>query len=200
MSTPPLPKPRKDATRNRELLLEAARAVFAEEGVDASLSLVVERSGLGRGSLYRHFPNRFSLISAIFDENFVALESLADQLRGKPGRFTEVFRLLTAQLIEARGFVTLLVTGGEEHGKPFRDHQEHLVVFLEDLVSEAANRGEIPEQLTASDFALIITLLAGLVLHHPREQLPEVMADALRLLGLAEAVLDTDGKLILPST
>ncbi len=62
-----LAKPeRKDAVRSRSTLLVAARRVFSEHGAHAPLELVIEAAGVGRGTLYRHFPDRISLIVALF--------------------------------------------------------------------------------------------------------------------------------------
>ena len=54
-----------DAQRNRDRIVEVAREVFREQGYDASLDLVAKRAEVGAGTLYRHFPNRESLIDAI---------------------------------------------------------------------------------------------------------------------------------------
>ena len=54
-------KPRSDAVRNRERVLEAAKAVFSAGGADASLEAVARRAGVGIGTLYRHFPTREAL-------------------------------------------------------------------------------------------------------------------------------------------
>jgi len=59
---------RSDARRNRALVVAAARAVFAEQGIDASVEAIVERAGVGTGTLYRHFPNGEALVDAIFAE------------------------------------------------------------------------------------------------------------------------------------
>jgi AcrR family transcriptional regulator len=56
---------RADAQRNRERLIEVARDVFREQGYDASLDEVAKRAGVGAGTLYRHFPNRETLLDAI---------------------------------------------------------------------------------------------------------------------------------------
>jgi AcrR family transcriptional regulator len=56
---------RADAQRNRDRLVETAREVFREQGYDASLDEVAKRAGVGAGTLYRHFPNRESLVDAI---------------------------------------------------------------------------------------------------------------------------------------
>ena len=54
--------PRDDAATRRRRLLDAADEVFSEQGVNAPLELVIERAGLGRATLYRHFPDRTALM------------------------------------------------------------------------------------------------------------------------------------------
>lgn len=63
---PPARKARADATRNRERILEVARKVFTRDGADASLDDIVRQSGIGSGTLYRHFPTRDALIEAVY--------------------------------------------------------------------------------------------------------------------------------------
>lgn len=70
---------RADAQRNRDLLLAAARVAFTEHGSGASLEDIARRAGVGVGTLYRHFPNRQSLIEAVYVEEVEALcRSAAD--------------------------------------------------------------------------------------------------------------------------
>lgn len=59
-------RPRADAARNRELLVEAARAAFAHDGEDTSLEGVARSAGVGIGTLYRAFPMREDLIAAVY--------------------------------------------------------------------------------------------------------------------------------------
>src|SRR6187431_1358745 len=59
-------KPRADAVRNRERVLEAAKAVFSAGGPEASLEAVAKRAGVGIGTLYRHFPTRQDLFEAVY--------------------------------------------------------------------------------------------------------------------------------------
>ena len=56
---------RADARRNRERVLEGARAVFAEHGRDAQMDDVAKRAGVGVGTVYRHFPTKEALVSAL---------------------------------------------------------------------------------------------------------------------------------------
>ncbi len=63
---PPARKPRADAKRNRERILDIAKEVFARDGAAASLDDIARRSGIGNATLYRHFPTRDALIEAVY--------------------------------------------------------------------------------------------------------------------------------------
>lgn len=62
----PVRKPRADAERNRERILEVAKEVFTRDGAAASLDDIARRSGIGNATLYRHFPTRDELIEAVY--------------------------------------------------------------------------------------------------------------------------------------
>ena len=77
-------KPRADAARNRERLLEAAKIVFSAGDADASLEAVAKRAGVGIGTLYRHFPTREALFEAVYRREVDHLSDLAEQLKKEP--------------------------------------------------------------------------------------------------------------------
>src|ERR1700754_2134287 len=74
-------KPRADAVRNRERVLEAAKIVFNAGGPEASLEAVAKRAGVGIGTLYRHFPTREDLFEAVYRREVEQLSELAEQLK-----------------------------------------------------------------------------------------------------------------------
>ena len=74
-------KPRADAVRNRERVLEAARQVFSAGGAEASLEAVARAAGVGIGTLYRHFPTREALFEAVYRREVQHLADLAEQLK-----------------------------------------------------------------------------------------------------------------------
>src|ERR1700744_5564550 len=92
-------KPSADAVRNRERVLEAAKAVFSAGGPDASLEAanavfsaggrdasleaVAKRAGVGIGTLYRHFPTREDLFAAVYRREVQQLTELAEQLKSE---------------------------------------------------------------------------------------------------------------------
>src|SRR6202521_4324297 len=59
-------KPRSDAQRNRERILEVAKAAFSQSGASASLDEIAKEAGVGPGTLYRHFPTREDLLEAVY--------------------------------------------------------------------------------------------------------------------------------------
>ena len=59
-------KPRSDAQRNRERILEVARQAFSRSGANASLDDIAKKAGVGPGTLYRHFPTREELLAAVY--------------------------------------------------------------------------------------------------------------------------------------
>src|SRR5215467_16348309 len=76
-------KPRADALRTRERVLEAAKMVFSRGGADASLEAVARRAGVGIGTLYRHFSTREALYEAVYRREVEQLCDFAEQLKGE---------------------------------------------------------------------------------------------------------------------
>src|SRR5258708_20628819 len=83
-SAEPVGRPRPDAVRNRERVLEAAKAVFSAGGPAASLEAVARRAGVGIGTLYRHFPTREALFEAVYRREVQQLSELAESLKSEP--------------------------------------------------------------------------------------------------------------------
>ena len=79
-TSPPAGAMRADARRNRQRLIEAALAAFAEHGADdASLDEIARRAGVGIGTLYRHFPTRQALLEAVYRSQVEALCARAEE-------------------------------------------------------------------------------------------------------------------------
>lgn len=70
--------------RSREALLAAAAAAFVEHGVQAPVRNIAERAGLGVGTVYRHFPTRADLVSAVYRHQVQECTALAEQLLRQP--------------------------------------------------------------------------------------------------------------------
>lgn len=73
-------KPRADAQRNRERILEVAKQEFTRSGADASLDDIAKRAGVGPGTLYRHFPTREDLLKAVYRTEMEKLATAEQRL------------------------------------------------------------------------------------------------------------------------
>ncbi|MFG2778954.1 TetR/AcrR family transcriptional regulator [Streptomyces prunicolor] len=103
---------RADARRNYERLLTEARACFAAHGTDASLEDVARRAGVGIGTLYRHFPNRQALMSAVFEDAVGELLARSRELLSAPqpcGALVTWLREMVSHASEYRGLARALM-------------------------------------------------------------------------------------------
>ena len=76
----PARKPRADCARNRQLLIDAAKAGFSGVGLDVSLEEIARRAGVGIGTLYRHFPTREAVVEAVYRHEVEHLAQAVPQL------------------------------------------------------------------------------------------------------------------------
>jgi AcrR family transcriptional regulator len=187
---------RADAARNRARLLAAAKDVFAERGLDATMDEVARRAGVGVGTAYRRFRNRDDLIGALFEErldefmaNLDAALADDDPWRGFSG-FIE--RSMEMQA-EDRGFKELLLQSaqGRERLRLFRAHIRPLVT---ELMRRARDAGELRADAVADD-VLIVSLMTGVVADFAVVVEPQLWR---RALGILLDGLRADGASTLP--
>jgi AcrR family transcriptional regulator len=76
----PARRPRADALRNRERLVDAAKAAFADAGAEVSLEEIARRAGVGIGTLYRHFPSRDAIVAAVYRREVQQMADAAARL------------------------------------------------------------------------------------------------------------------------
>ncbi|KAB2341014.1 TetR/AcrR family transcriptional regulator [Actinomadura rudentiformis] len=152
---------RADARRNRERLVTAARETFAEEGPDASLNEIARRAGVGPGTLYRHFPNRESLLTAVLRDRVVTLCGRADELVESASPDEAFSAWLRAFLRHARTDHGL--TGYLMIEKPpdlgFDCHQAIRDAAAQ-VLERAQREGSVRADLTAGDLLQLITGIA----------------------------------------
>jgi len=135
------PKPlRADAQRNRDALLRAAREIFAQEQTDVPFEDIARRAGVGAGTLYRHFPNRDTLIAAVFEEEVAALRERAYHLleTSPPDEALATFlREMVDHMYSQRGLARTFFAASEAAGGALSD-EGHV---LEEAVAAILNRG-----------------------------------------------------------
>src|ERR1700721_3342156 len=93
----PAPRPlRRDAERNRQRILRAAAEVFTTRGLQATLDDVARHAGVGVGTVYRRFPDKESLVEALFEERLAAMVALAEKALAEPDSWTGLVSFLSS--------------------------------------------------------------------------------------------------------
>jgi AcrR family transcriptional regulator len=147
-------KPRADSLRNRERLLEAARAVFAAGGPDASLEAVARAAGFGIGTLYRHFPSRDALFLAVYRREVDELVALADRL-GQEADTVEALRMwlraCVGMVATKRGMLAVLTPAAGSTEAAFADTRQRLWAAAGDVLRRAVEAGAVRDDVDADD-------------------------------------------------
>ncbi len=176
-------KPRADALRNRERLVETAKDVLGRGGPDASLEAVARQAGVGIGTLYRHFPTREALFHAVFSRDLERLVETAEGLAGSNDPLEALRDWLHANvaLVETKrgmlGALSIVMT--QESKDAYAAQSERILAALDGVLRQAADAGQIREDVTAED--LLQTMYA---LCYSREPGPDWRARVLRLLDI----------------
>ncbi|MFE2746715.1 TetR/AcrR family transcriptional regulator [Streptomyces scopuliridis] len=156
---------RRDAQRNRELLIASARDVFAEQGLGASLDEIARRAGVGNATLYRHFPDRADLIEAVFHESLGETQRAGEEARLSDDAWaglTAYLSLIFAGLAADRGANDLMTTG--VRGVPSLEalHAENReTVGL--LLARAQRQGTMRRDVTTEDLLFSLAALGRAV-------------------------------------
>ena len=167
---------RADAVRNRERILAAALDVLATEPA-ASMSTISARAGLTRATVYRHFPSRDLLWSALQDEALRRAGAVLTRTSSRPGSPRDAIRATVRDLLgEAQRFGILL--GGAEADPRFGQRRAAALRPLRDLLLRARDGGELRSG-TDPDwaFAALTALLTAAVRAGPVGRPPEETAD-----------------------
>jgi len=212
LATPTESRPlRRDAERNRRLILSAAKVVFAQRGLDVSLDEVAREAGLGVGTVYRRFPNRDALIGALFDDMVVSIKRIADEALALPRAWDGLVHFMTDMLATQahdKGLRDTMIAQEmhlDEHDPQKGQAVREIVQpMLYALVDRAQQEGDLRADVAPTDIAvMLITAVSMLELTAPvsadnwRRHLP-VMIDGLRARpdgansALTEPPLDED--------
>ena len=147
-------KPRADAIRNRERVLEAAKAVFSEGGPEASLEAVARRAGVGIGTLYRHFPTREALYEAVYRREVEQLVELAKHLKAETAPVEALRHWLRAGvefMATKKGMAAALALAAHSSSELVVYSIDRLTGALGQLLQRAAATGELRSDIDAED-------------------------------------------------
>lgn len=188
-------KPRADAVRNRERVLEAAKVVFSEGGSDASLEAVALTAGVGIGTLYRHFPTREALFEAVYRREVQHLADLAGQLKQKEQPVDALRHWMRSNVrfvATKKGMSAALALAAYKNQKLSSYSFDRLTRAVGGLLDRAIAAGEIRNDISAED---LIRTLVGMCYMHDQPgwqtsvlRLVDVFIDGLRIRTAASGV------------
>lgn len=147
-------RPRTDAQRNRERILEVAKEAFSRSGADASLDDIAKDAGVGPGTLYRHFPTRHALIEAVYRTEVEKLaraeQKFAENL--PPIEALRAWMLLFVDYIATKHLIAPALNayvGGSS--KLYEGSRAQIQGAINALVKRAIESGEIRKDLEPFD-------------------------------------------------
>ncbi|MFF3764781.1 TetR/AcrR family transcriptional regulator [Streptomyces sp. NPDC001922] len=173
---------RADARRNYDRLLAEARSAFTEHGTDASLEDIARRAGVGIGTLYRHFPNRYALMGAVFQGELDALLARSRELLEAEQPCAALVDWLRAVIDHAgtyRGLARALMSAAQDKASALARCRVPMREAGSALLVRAQRAGSVRDDVDIADLLQLTNAIALAV-----EATPDDPDLADRLLGL----------------
>jgi AcrR family transcriptional regulator len=174
-------KPRADAVRNRERVLEAAKVVFSAGGAEASLEAVARTAGVGIGTLYRHFPTREALFEAVYRREVQHLADLAEQLKQEAQPVDALRHWMRSNVkfvATKKGMSAALALAAYKNSELFSYSFDRLTQAVGGLLDRAIATGEIRNDIGPED---LLRALVGMCYMNDQ---PGWQASVLRLVDV----------------
>ncbi|MGV9669669.1 MULTISPECIES: TetR/AcrR family transcriptional regulator [unclassified Gordonia (in: high G+C Gram-positive bacteria)] len=166
---------RKDASINRERLLDAARELFAERGLGVTLNDIAHHAGVGVGTAYRRFANKDEIIDTLFEERLEAVEAVAREALEEDDPWialTDYLRRTLKMQFGDRGLHQILddpTLGDERIG----DVRRRIAPLIVELVRRAQDAGVLRDDFAPTDVTFIQSAMAP-IMNSTRDVAPEL--------------------------
>ena len=164
---------RADAVRNRAKIVDAAKAAFAEIGLETQMEDIARRASVGVGTLYRHFPTKDALVRALIVDKMermaaVAKAALDDEDADPWEAFASVIEQGARQQLEDRALTQVVATQPQSAFQEASQEQTELAALMTELMRRAQRAGAVRPDARPED---IPTLMCGLaaVVHNGRD-------------------------------
>lgn len=155
-------RPRADARRNAEALLDAAKAVFATSGVDAPAKQIADAAGVGVGTLYRRFPRRSDLVKAVFQREVDDCANAAPTLMAEnpPGVALEKWLYRFTEFVATKhGLADALHSGDPAFDELPAYFKSRFGPALESLLEAASASGDIRSAVSTDELLFAVARL-----------------------------------------
>ncbi|MBM7050588.1 MULTISPECIES: TetR/AcrR family transcriptional regulator [unclassified Rothia (in: high G+C Gram-positive bacteria)] len=182
-------KPRADAVKNRQKILDVARISFETDGVNISMDAIAKAAGVGVGTLYRNFPNRETLIAAVLDEKTVKAPDITPEITSDPAAslqaLTAWLRALADWFATYEGLTEPMRRAVEEYNSPLNMQCQDVIAQLDALLEPVQRAGLVRPEVTGRELYLATLGMAWAAQHSENpEVLYELLATGWRSPGM----------------
>lgn len=149
---------RADARRNRERIMAAAGELFARLGHEAQMEEIAAHSGLGMGTLYRHFPNKQALLTAMVRERFQGMADLAraaEQITDPREAFETILRSYLEAADGDASFQLALMGSNDLEWEGLKQEKAEFAEIVTRIIDRAVAAGQVRADLTCADFPVL---------------------------------------------
>jgi len=181
---------RRDAERNRDRIVEAARTAFARDGIDVPVEEIARRAGVGMGTLYRRFPTKGDLIDAVLEDAFSEICRAAEEaLEIEDGwvGFTTFLERVFELHVRNRGIKDVIASGQHDRRR-LESLRARMRPLVAELITRAQEQGTLRSDFVPEDMPILIWT-GGRVAELTSDVAPELWR---RYLGLVLDGLRTD--------
>jgi len=158
----PAPARRADAERNRDKILAAARAAFADPDAEVSMAEISRRAEVGMATLYRNFPGRQELLEALYTDEVDAVCTAAETIDGETPRAALVAWLhrFSAFTTSKRHIAAELLKQTDRSNPLFKNNRTRVIAAGRPLLAAAQHAGEVRDDLTLEQILDMIVAIA----------------------------------------
>jgi AcrR family transcriptional regulator len=161
---------RADARRNRERIMFAGRELFAREGPHAQMDDIAAHAGVGIGTVYRHFPTKEALLTAMVRERFqefAEIAKIAEEIHD-PRTSLESVIFTSSEAVEGdSGFQLAMMGSNELEWEGIEEDKAALSEVVSRIIARAAAAGVIREGFTFEDFGMMMCGITATMYYQP---------------------------------
>ena len=156
---------RKDAERNRQRIMDAARELFAEQGLGVTLNDVAHHAGVGVGTVYRRFPEKCQLIEELFEQQIAQLVALVEDALADPDPWHGLTGFLWRNLeMQARDRAfRQIILGTPEGAERVGKIRDRMFPLAAQIVRRAKDAGALREDFQPEDVPMLLLMLTTIL-------------------------------------
>jgi AcrR family transcriptional regulator len=161
---------RADARRNRERIMSSGRELFARDGPEAQMDEIAARAGVGIGTVYRHFPTKEALLTAMVRDRFQEFAEIATLAEDTldPRHALETVMRRSAEAVEGdMGFQLAMMGSNDLEWEGIEEQKAVLAAVVTRIIRRAVAAGVVRDDFTSEDFGMVMCGITSTMYYQP---------------------------------